>query len=218
MPRTPVRVLIADDHEMVREGLRALLSDAPDDIEVIGQACDGAEAVRLAQQMRPDVVLMDLSMPRLDGIEATRVLRESGCPSRVILLTGSSACERVREAIQAGAIGYLFKEVLRPELLTAIAAARDGKPTLHPMVQAYLMQQVSRPATPSPFDALTPRERDVLRLIAAGNSNKEIGRQLGLSVGTVKGYVSTILAKLDSEDRTQAALLAVKHGLDRETA
>jgi NarL family two-component system response regulator LiaR len=184
------------------------------DIEVVGEAGNGAEAVELATALRPDVVLMDLMMPDLDGIQATRHIRAAGIDARILILTSFADERMVREAVQAGALGYLLKDVLKPELLRAIHAAAMGKPTLHPEAQRLLMQQVASPAEPSPFQDLTERERDVLRLIAQGYSNKEIGVTLHLTEGTVKGYVSAILVKLHVADRTQAALFAVKHGME----
>jgi len=206
-------MLIADDHEIVREGLRTFLSEEPD-VEVVGEAANGAEAVTLASRLHPDVVLMDLLMPEMDGIEATRRCRAASPSSQVLVLTSFSEDHKVREAIQAGAIGYLLKDVLKTELLQAIRSAAQGLPTLHPEAQRQLMRQVVAPQEPSPFEALTERERDVLRCIAQGNSNKEIAALLRLTEGTVKGYVSSILLKLDVADRTQAALYAVKHGLE----
>lgn len=212
MQERPIRVLIVDDHEIVREGLRTLLSEQPD-IEVVGEAASGGVAAELAARLEPDVVLMDLVMPGLDGIEAIGRLRAVAPASQVLVLTSFSDDRRIRDAIQAGAIGYLLKDVLRSDLLRAIHAAARGEPTLHPEVQRQLMRQVSQPLPRSPLDDLTGRERDVLYLVARGASNKEIAAQLGLTEGTVKGYVSAILTKLELEDRTQAALFAVRHGL-----
>ena len=209
--RNPVRVLIADDHQVVREGLQMILAESDGEIVVVGEASDGDEAVRLATAMQPDVVLMDLSMPRVDGLEATRRLREAGVPSRVLLLTSFAEGEGVRDAVRAGVTGYLMKDVLKAELLTAIRLAADGVPTLHPRAQQHLMRGIAEPETPSPFGALTPRERDVLALLAQGESNKRIAAALNLSIGTVKGYVSAIFEKLGVDDRTQAALLVAKH-------
>lgn len=206
-----VRVLIADDHPVVREGLRLMLGDAREQIELVGEASSGEEAVRLATTLRPDVVLMDLMMPGTDGVHATRQLALSGAPCRVLVLTSYGNDEQVRDAIRAGAIGVLLKDARREAVLEAIMAAASGVPTLHPSVQHQLMRDLAAPPAPSPFDALAPRERDVLRLIAAGSANKEIAAELNLSVGTVKGYVSAVLEKLGVSDRTQAALLAVKH-------
>jgi DNA-binding NarL/FixJ family response regulator len=209
--RKPVRVLIADDHQVVREGLQMILAESDGEIVVVGEASDGDEAVRLAKATTPDVVLMDLSMPRVDGLEATRRLREAGVTSRVLILTSFAEGEGVRDAVRAGVTGYLMKDVLKTELLTAIRLAADGVPTLHPRAQQHLMRGIAEPENPSPFGALTPRERDVLALIARGESNKRIAAALNLSIGTVKGYVSAIFEKLGVEDRTQAALLAAKH-------
>ena len=209
--RNPVRVLIADDHQVVREGLQMILAESDGEIVVVGEASDGDEAVRLATAMKPDVVLMDLSMPRVDGLEATRRLREAGVPSRVLILTSFAEGEGVRDAVRAGVTGYLMKDVLKAELLTAIRLAADGVPTLHPRAQQHLMRGIAEPETPSPFGALTPRERDVLALLAQGESNKRIAAALNLSIGTVKGYVSAIFEKLGVEDRTQAALLVAKY-------
>jgi DNA-binding NarL/FixJ family response regulator len=204
--------MIVDDHEIVREGLETLLSEEPM-VEVVGQAINGLEAVALASSLKPDVILMDLVMPELDGIEATRQIRGTGMASQILVLTSFANDQHVRDAIEAGAIGYLLKDVLKADLLRAIQMAAHGKPTLHPEAQGYLMRQVSAPTPASNLPNLTERERDVLRLITRGQSNKEIAFTLHLTEGTVKGYVSAILAKLDVADRTQAALYAVKHGL-----
>jgi DNA-binding NarL/FixJ family response regulator len=209
--RKPVRVLIADDHQVVRQGLQMILAESDGEIVVVGEASDGDEAVRLATSVKPDVVLMDLSMPRVDGLEATRRLRDAGVESRVLILTSFAEGEGVRDAVRAGVTGYLMKDVTKTELLTAIRLAADGVPTLHPRAQQHLMRGIEEPETPSPFGALTPRERDVLSLLARGESNKRIAAALNLSIGTVKGYVSAIFEKLGVEDRTQAALLAAKH-------
>ncbi len=216
--RKPVRVLIADDHQVVREGLQMILAESDGEIVVVGEASDGDEAVRLATAVKPDVVLMDLSMPRVDGLEATRRMREAGVESRVLILTSFADGEGVRDAVRAGVTGYLMKDVLKTELLAAIRLAADGVPTLHPRAQQHLMRGIAEPETPSPFTALTPRERDVLALLARGESNKRIAAALNLSIGTVKGYVSAIFEKLGVEDRTQAALLAAKHDPTPPTA
>lgn len=208
----PIRLLIVDDHEIVREGLETLLAEETS-VSVVGQAANGAEALALAAELQPDVILMDLVMPELDGIEATRRIRSAGLASQILVLTSFADDQKVREAIEAGAIGYLLKDVLKADLLRAIQAASQGKPTLHPEAQSYLMRQVSAPATVPSKSNLTERELDVLRLIASGQSNKEIAVTLHLTEGTIKGYVSAILAKLGVADRTQAALYAVKHGL-----
>lgn len=212
---TRIRVLLVDDHPIVREGLRTLLSDAPG-VAVVGEAADGASAVALAMDLHPDVVLMDLVMPTMDGIEATRRIAQVSAGSRVLVLTSFSEDQRVRDAIQAGAAGYLMKDVLKDDLLRAIHSTAQGQPVLHPEAQRLLMRQLAAPPEPPLLYTLTERERDVLRLIAQGHSNKEIAATLHLTEGTVKGYVSIILGKLGVADRTQAALYAVKHGLAPE--
>ncbi len=214
-----IRVLIVDDHEIVREGLQTLLSEEPD-FEVVGIAADGAAAVDLADATQPDVIIMDLVMGGLDGIEATRRIRTRNPEARVLVLTTFADDQRVREAIQAGATGYLLKDVLKADLLRALRDVAAGRASLHPEVQQQLMREVAGKTAPSqeqslPHLSLTGRETDILRLIARGRSNKEIAAALHLTEGTVKGYVSTIFDKLGVEDRTQAALYAVKHGLAR---
>lgn len=212
-----IRVLIVDDHEIVREGLQTLLAEETD-FEVVGMTGDGAAAVALAEAKKPDVIVMDLVMPGLDGIEVTRRIRSNNPEARVLVLTTFADDQRVREAIQAGAIGYLLKDILKADLLRALRDAAMGRPSLHPEVQQHLMRAVagktlSPPEQTLPHVNLTEREVGILRLIAEGRSNKEIAAALYLTEGTVKGYVSTIFDKLGVEDRTQAALYAVKHGL-----
>lgn len=207
-----ITILIVDDHTVVREGLQTLLAEEPD-VAIAGQAANGLEAVEQARAAQPDVVLMDLVMPQMDGIEATRRVLEVSPASRVLVLTSFAEDEQVREAIRAGAIGYLLKDVLKPELLEAIRAAAEGRPALHPEAQRVLMRQTATPQERPRHESLTARERDVLALIGRGMSNKEIGAALHLTEGTVKGYVSAILDKLDVADRTQAALYAARHGL-----
>ena len=213
---TLIHVLIIDDHEIVREGLQILLSEEAD-FEVVGAAGDGLSAVRLAETTKPDVILMDLVMPGIDGIEATRRIVDNNPQARVLVLTTFADDQHVREAIQAGATGYLLKDVLKADLLRALRDAAAGRPSLHPEVQQQLMREVagrSAAAEQTPPHAnLTEREISILRLLAAGRSNKEIAAALHLTEGTVKGYVSTIFDKLDVADRTQAALYAVRHGL-----
>jgi len=213
----PIRVLIVDDHEIVREGLQTLLAEAAE-FEVIGMTGDGAAAVILAETENPDVILMDLLMPGMDGIEATRRILRNNPGARVLVLTTFADDQRVRDAIQAGATGYLLKDVLKTDLLRALHDTAMGRPSLHPEVQHQLMREVagmtkaSQEQTP-PHASLTEREADILRLIAEGRSNKEIAGALHLTEGTIKGYVSTVFNKLGVADRTQAALYAVKHGL-----
>jgi DNA-binding NarL/FixJ family response regulator len=205
-----IRLMIVDDHPMVREGLKFLISDE-EGFEVIGEAADGMSALELATQLCPDVVLMDVMMPRLNGIEATRHLRER-CPNcQVIVLTSSLGEDlRVQDALKAGAIGYLLKDIHKADLFRAIRSAHQGKTTLHPEAQAELARQLSERY---PHHDLTERELGVLKLIGQGKSNKKIAVTLELTEGTVKGYVSTVLDKLGVADRTQAALYASKHKL-----
>lgn len=208
----PIRIMIADDHEVVREGLGTFLAEEGD-FDVVGFACDGEEAVATAIRENPDVILMDLLMPRLDGLGAIRRLQEVGSEAAVLVLTTYIEEAMVRDALAGGALGYLLKDVHREELVSAIRSAASGRTTLHPEAQQLLVEHIGGPAAASPFASLTEREHDVLRLIASGKSNKAIARELFLSVGTVKGYVSQVLAKLCVRDRTQAALLAVKEGI-----
>ncbi len=199
--------MLVDDHEIVREGLRTLL-EQEEDLEVVGEAEDGESAVRLAAERHPDVVLMDVMMPGMGGIEATRrllALPSPPAPPRVLMLTSLAEEAAIREAVAAGAMGYLMKDVSRAELVRAVRDAARDRPTLHPEAQRILMKRPEK----SPLDDLTPRERSVLDLVAEGKSNRQIANRLGLTEGTVKGYVSILLDKLGVQDRTQAALLAV---------
>lgn len=209
----PIRVLVVDDHHIVREGLTMLLSEESD-VVIVGEAANGVEAIAKTAETNPDVILMDLVMPEMDGITATQTICKQHPQCRVLVLTSFAEDQKVRDAIQAGAIGYLLKDILKPDLLKAIHTAFIGEPALHPEAQRLLMRQVSTPKPVSLVGVLTSRELDVLRLIARGQSNKEIASTLYLTEGTVKGYVSAILAKLEVADRTQAALYAVKHGVE----
>src|SRR5215207_4023687 len=184
--KSTINVLIVDDHQIVREGLSTLLSDEAD-INVVAEAENGARAVTLAASLSPDVILMDLVMPEMDGIEATRRLCEQPGHGEVLVLTSYVDDQRVGEAIRAGAIGYLLKDVIKDDLLQAIRNAAAGAPTLHPEAQKHLMQQVAAPRSASALQLLTERECDVLRRIARGESNKEIARRFKLTEGTVKG-------------------------------
>jgi NarL family two-component system response regulator LiaR len=204
-----IRVLVVDDHSVVREGLRMFLASDPD-LEVVGEATDGADAVEQARQMRPDVVLMDLLMPVMDGIAATRVIRRELPETEVLALTSVLESASVVEAIRAGAIGYLLKDTQAFELRKAIKAAAAGQVQLSPQASAYLLGAVRMPEMPEP---LTPREMDVLRLLAQGQSNKEIARALHLVEETVKSHVRHILAKLGVQSRTQALLAAIRLGI-----
>jgi len=207
----PIRVLIVDDHEIVREGLQILLAEELE-FEVVGTAGDGVTALTLAGQLHPDVIVMDLVMPDLDGIEVTRRILGSDPSARVLILTTFAEDQRVRDAIRAGAIGYLLKDVLKADLLRALRDTAAGRASLHPEAQQHLMRQIIENEIPPLHSSLTKREADILRLIAEGHSNKEIALALSLTEGTVKGYVSTIFDKLGVADRTQAALYAVRHG------
>ncbi|MGZ4271416.1 MAG: response regulator, partial [Solirubrobacteraceae bacterium] len=195
---------------VVREGLRTFL-ELQDGIEVAGEAADGEAAIAEAQRLAPDVVLMDLAMPRLDGVGAMRELRRRELPARVIVLTSFADEARLLPALQAGAAGYLLKDVAPKELARAIRAAHDGEALLDPGVAARLLDAMAR--RPAPSEELTARETEVLALIVRGRANKVIARELGISEKTVKAHVGRVLAKLGVADRTQAALLAVRTGL-----
>jgi len=209
-----IRVLIVDDHAVVREGLRNYLG-LQDGIEVAGEAPNGREAVAEAERLRPDVILMDLEMPELDGVGAMRELRRRGVESRVIVLTSFSDERRLLPAIQAGAAGYLLKDAEPREVLRAVRAAHEGEALLAPAVAARLVAAIAEPAAGTPAPRLTRREQEVLELIAGGLSNKLIARRLGIAEKTVKTHVGHVLAKLGVSDRTQAALYAVRTGLVR---
>jgi DNA-binding NarL/FixJ family response regulator len=197
-----IRVLIADDHAVVRQGLRTFL-DLQEDIEVVGEAADGASALAAAEALAPDVVVMDLVMPGMDGIEAIRKLPED---VRAIVLSSFVDDDKLFPAVRAGAAGYLLKDVQPQELVAAIRTVHDGGSLLHPAVAARLLEEIAA-------DPLTPREREVLVLIGRGLANKVIARELGIAEKTVKAHVSSVLAKLGLTDRTQAALFAVREGI-----
>ncbi|MFE5212608.1 response regulator [Streptomyces sp. NPDC056600] len=208
----PVKVLVVDDHQVVRRGLRTFL-EVQDDIEVVGEAGDGEEGVARAEELRPDVVLMDIRMPGSDGIEALRRLRSLGNPARVLVVTSFTERRTVVPALRAGATGYLYKDVDPDALAAAIRSVHAGHTVLQPEVAEVLLSQENGSGE-GRGGALTDRERDVLGLIADGRSNREIARSLYLSEKTVKTHVSNILMKLDVSDRTQAALWAVRHDAD----
>ena len=204
-----IRVVLADDHAVVRQGLRTFL-DLQDDIEVVAEASDGHEAVAAASAFDPDVVLLDLVMPGLDGLGALKQLRSGR--ARVIVLTSFGDDDKLFAALRGGAAGYLLKDVQPAELVRAIRSAYAGESPLSPAIATRVVEEVAQGVV-SAHDDLTPRELDVLTLIARGRSNKVIARELGVAEKTVKTHVSHILAKLGVSDRTQAALYAVKQGL-----
>jgi NarL family two-component system response regulator LiaR len=207
-----IRVLVVDDHAVVREGLRTFLS-LQDGIEVVGEAADGEQGVVEAERLRPDVVLMDLVMPRLDGVGAMRELRRRLPGARVIVLTSYAEDDRLLPAIQAGAAGYLLKNAQPRELARAVRAAHAGEALLDPIIAARLVEALAQPAGEPPPERLTAREREVLALIGRGQSNKRIALELGIAEKTVKTHVGHVLAKLGVADRTQAALQAVRGGV-----
>lgn len=210
-----IRVLIVDDHQVVRQGLRTFLT-LHNDIQVIGEAGDGQAAVEMAVLHPPDVILMDLVMPRLDGVAATKLIKTSNPQVKVIALTSFNEDNKVFPAIQAGASSYLLKDVSPDALVDAIRAVHQGEARLHPDVLQKLMEQVaSQPesALPSQPSPLTDREGDVIRLVARGKSNREIAETLVISQKTVKAHISSILKKLGLNDRTQMAIHAIKTGL-----
>jgi DNA-binding NarL/FixJ family response regulator len=204
-----IQVLIVDDHSVVRRGLRMFLEDDPE-IEIVGEARDGAEAVTQAHALKPDVVLMDLLMPVMDGITATGVIREQLPETEVIALTSVLEDASVTGAVNAGAIGYLLKDTRSDELCRAIKSAAAGQVQLSPGAAARLLREVRAPDSP---EALTARETDVLRLLAEGKANRQIGADLSIGENTVRTHVSSILAKLGVQSRTQAALYAAQIGL-----
>lgn len=215
LPGPKIKVMIVDDHQMVRQGLRTFLELQPDML-VVGEASDGQAAVEMARTVQPDVVLMDLVMPRLDGIAATRQVKALGGTIKVIVLTSFTEDEKVFPAIQAGASSYLLKDVSPDELADAIRGVHRGEARLHPEIARKLMaqvtQQASKPAQSLP-EELTERELEVVRQVAQGRSNHEIAQALVISEKTVKTHISNILGKLNLEDRTQLAIYALKHGI-----
>jgi NarL family two-component system response regulator LiaR len=218
----PIRVLVADDHAIVRKGLCALLETEPG-IEVIGEAEDGTEALAQVRALRPDVVLMDLAMPGMDGLEATRRITTNHPGSRVLILTSYSGDEQIFPAIRAGALGYLLKDASPHELVVAIRQIYDGESSLHPAIARRLLSELSpdRGRSPSPWTTsqprtvahLTHRETEVLLLVAEGATNRQIAEQLEISEATVRTHMSRILSKLNLTSRTQAALYALRQGI-----
>ncbi|MHA7872030.1 MAG: response regulator [Hyphococcus sp.] len=207
-----IRIMIVDDHPMVREGLHTLLCDDPS-LEIVGDAGTAEDAIDLIGKLTPDVVLMDVALPGpMCGIDAACALRDAGSASKIVLLTSTLGDDlRMQQAIDAGVMGYLLKDVSKAELIWSIQSAHRGAPVFHPAVQKQLLRRAA--GEKLPHEALTPRELDILKEIASGKSNKAIAYDLDLTEGTVKGYVSVVLSKLGVDDRTQAALYAVKHGL-----
>ncbi len=213
MEETTIKVLLVDDHEMVRIGLAAVLS-TEDDIEVVGEASGGQEGIRLAMEYKPDVVLMDLVMEGMDGIETTRRLLQQHSDCKVIVLTSFIDDEKIYPVIEAGAFSYLLKTSRAAEIAQAIRSAVKGQSVLESQVASKLMNRFRAPKQAAqPHEELTEREMEVLRLIAAGKSNQDVADELFIGVKTVKFHVTNILAKLGVEDRTQAAIYAYKHGL-----
>lgn len=210
-----INVLIVDDHQVVRQGLRTFL-ELHEDIKVIGEAEDGNKAVDLAERLHPDVILMDLVMPNMDGITATQKIHSAGSPARIIALTSFSEDDKVFPAIQAGAASYLLKDVSPDDLVDAIRAAHHGEARLHPDITRKLMEQFSQAKNlpqESAVEELTEREREVIRLVAMGRNNREIAKELFISEKTVKTHISNILGKLNMDHRTQLAIYAIKNKL-----
>jgi NarL family two-component system response regulator LiaR len=214
MKAIPIRVLLTDDHAIVRKGDRALLATERD-IQVVGEACDGEEAVDQAESLRPDVILMDLVMPKLDGIEAIGQIMSKLPSTRILVLTSFAADEKVFPAIKAGALGYLLKDSGPEELVGAIRQVHRGEPSLEPSIARKVLLELRHPPTQKSLtmDPLTERELDILRHVAQGCSNKEIALKLALSELTVRTHVSNILGKLHLASRTQAALYALQKGI-----
>jgi DNA-binding NarL/FixJ family response regulator len=204
-----ITVLIADDHPVVRQGLQVLLS-VQDDIDVVGEAADGEQAVAMAAELAPDVILLDLKLPGMDGIEVLRELRDAGLATRALVLTSASDRALVTLAVQAGAAGFLYKDVDPDALVRALRSVQDGNTLLAPEAAGSLLRSPAAASAVRGIGALTGREREVLAQIAEGRSNREIARLLRVSEKTVKTHVSSVLAKLGVADRTQAALLAVR--------
>ena len=210
-----ITVLIVDDHQVVRQGLHTFL-ELNEDVSVVGEAVDGQMAVEMVRQLDPDVVLMDLVMPRLDGISAIQQIKSQGLRSKVIALTSFTEDDKVFPAIQAGASSYLLKDVSPDDLVEAIRAVHRGEARLHPDIARKLMEQVAHHAVSprqEPADSITDREREVIHLVAQGRSNAEIAQALVISEKTVKTHISNILSKLNLQDRTQLAIYAIKNGL-----
>jgi DNA-binding NarL/FixJ family response regulator len=204
-----ITLALIDDHAVVRQGLRMLLA-ARDDIEIVGEGADGTEGVQIAQRLRPDVILMDLMLPTLSGIEATRQIRALGLPCAVIMLTSIVQPHQIQEAIRAGAAGYVLKATHARELIEAIHRAASGQRALDPIAADALLNSLSQP---DQLDDLTIREREVLRAMALGRNNTQIASTLSISEATVRSHIANILSKLNLRDRTHATVFALKRGL-----
>jgi NarL family two-component system response regulator LiaR len=208
-----IRVLVVDDHTIVRKGIRALLAEIAG-LEVVGEAADGQAAIVQAETLRPDVILMDLDMPKMDGIEATRQIMASQAESRILVMTSFATDDKVFPAIKAGALGYLLKESAPEDLVQAIRQIHRGESSLHPAIARKVLQEIAapghRPPTPNP---LTGREAEVLHLVAQGLSNQDIAKKLNISDATVRTHVSNIMSKLHLATRIQTALYALREGL-----
>lgn len=211
MTTEPIRILIADDHAVVREGLEAIVSAQPD-LALVGAATNGQEAVALADQLQPDVILMDLEMPVMDGLAAIQAIRAANPEAHILVLTSFADDERLFPAMRAGAMGYLLKDTPREPLRQAIRDVAEGKVSLHPAIARRMLRQFGEPASPPPAP-LTEREQETLRLVAQGLSNQEMAAAMCIHETTVAKYVSAVLAKLHLANRTQAALYAVRIGL-----
>jgi NarL family two-component system response regulator LiaR len=213
MSRSPIRVLIVDDHAIVRKGIRALLAEVGY-IQVAGEASNGQDAVTLAGDLNPDVILMDLVMPGIDGIEAIRQITNQQTQARILVLTSFASDDKVFPAIKAGALGYLLKDSEPADLLQAIQQVHRGEPSLQPIIANMVLQEMQRPSKRPPTpDPLTDRELEVLRLVAQGLGNQEIAEQLVITEATVRSHVSNILSKLHLANRVQATLYALQEGL-----
>jgi DNA-binding NarL/FixJ family response regulator len=213
---TPIRIVVADDHPVVRDGLVAILSTQTD-FDVVGETGTGEETVRRIGELAPDVLLLDLEMPEMDGVQVLQRLREQGARTRVIVFTAFDTDERILAAVRAGAQGYLLKGAPREQIFEAVRVVHAGSSLLQPIVASRLLRQVSeRHAETPPLPALTPRELDVLRLLMRGLQNKEIAGELVVTERTVKFHVSSILLKLGAGNRTEAVAIATRHGLVQE--
>lgn len=213
MEQPAIRVLIVDDHSIVRKGIRALLAEI-EGLEVVGEAGDGREAIAQADALEPDVILMDLVMPGMDGIEATRQIATADAGARVLVLTSFASDEKVFPAIKAGALGYLLKDSEPADLVLAIQQVHRGEPSLQPSIAHKVLQELQRPSRRPPTpDPLTDREMEVLRLVAKGFSNPEVAERLTVTEATVRTHVSNILSKLHLANRVQATLYALQEGI-----